>query len=116
MIKYCKKHGETEFVLRSDGYERCRKCAVDAVTRRRKKLRIMLIEYKGGKCIHCGYHKFYGALEFHHLDPNEKDFEFTKKQTASWEKLKKEVDKCILLCSNCHREEHERIRILLTDK
>lgn len=110
MIKNCKHHGETEFVLRRDGRERCRKCAVDAVTRRRKKLRVMLVEYMGGKCIHCGYDKYFGALEAHHKDPNEKDFDFTKKQTASWERIKAEGDKCILLCSNCHREEHARIR------
>lgn len=113
MIKICKHHGETEFIKRTDGRYRCKKCAVDSVTKRRKKLRQMIVEYKGGECVNCGYDKFYGALELHHLDPNEKDFDFTKKQTASFEKIKKEADKCILLCSNCHKEEHERLRLEL---
>jgi len=107
MIKTCKKHGKTEHVLRNNGYYRCRKCVVEAVDRRRKKLKKMSVEYKGGKCERCGYDKYIGALDFHHIDPSTKDSDISgKKQTASWEKVKKELDKCILLCANCHREEH----------
>lgn len=69
----------------------------------------MLIEYKGGKCEHCGYDKCMRALEFHHLNPNEKDFGLSRCLSKSISSLKKEVDKCILLCSNCHAEEHERL-------
>ena len=68
------------------------------------------IEYKGGKCVKCSYNKYYGALEFHHLDPNEKDMDWDKMRKTSWEKIKKELDKCVLLCSNCHREEHHQNR------
>jgi DNA-binding CsgD family transcriptional regulator len=65
------------------------------------------IEYKGGKCIACGYNKCIRALNFHHLDPNEKDFGISSGNTRSWEKTKIELDKCILVCSNCHAEIHE---------
>lgn len=110
MIRTCKKHGQTEFAIRADGYFRCRKCTVDAVDKRRRKLKEMAVNYKGGKCENCGYDRCIGALEFHHKDPNQKDFGISgTKQTASWKKIKAEVDKCVLLCSNCHREEHARI-------
>ena len=108
MEKECKIHGLTEYVLRKDGGYRCKKCAVDSVQRRRDKVKEMAVEYKGGKCEICGYNKCKGALEFHHLDPNEKDFGISHKgYTRSWESVKKELDKCIMLCANCHREVHD---------
>ena len=70
----------------------------------------MAVEYKGGCCEKCGYKKYIGALEFHHLDPNEKDFGIADKGfIRSWDKIKKELDKCILVCSNCHKEIHNEI-------
>ena len=85
--------------------------AVKAVTKRRKKLKEMAVEYKGGKCEHCGYSKCIAAFDFHHSDPTEKDFAVSQKgHTRSWERVKQELDKCILLCANCHREEHARLR------
>lgn len=81
-----------------------------AVTERRKKLREMAREYKGGKCIICGYRKYSGALDFHHKDSSKKDFGLSMNGlTHSWDKIKKEVDKCVLLCANCHREVHAGI-------
>ena len=68
------------------------------------------VEYKGGCCEKCGYDKYIGALDFHHLDPKEKDFSISNKLGCSWNKIKKELDKCILVCSNCHREIHKEIR------
>ncbi len=110
IIKECKRHGETEFVLRADGRYRCKKCAIDAVQKRRNALKEMAVEYKGGKCQCCGYDKCLGALEFHHLDPEQKDFGIAAKgYTRSWEKVKTELDKCILVCSNCHKEIHSQI-------
>ena len=80
---------------------------VIAVRKRRKKLKDMSISYMGGACQECGYHKCKEALEFHHLDPNEKDFGISKNgYTRSWEKVKIELDKCIMVCANCHREIH----------
>jgi predicted HNH restriction endonuclease len=81
-----------------------------AVAERRRKLRDMAIEYGGGKCSRCGYNKCKRALSFHHLDPSKKDFGLSARGlTRSWEKTKVELDKCILLCANCHMEVHEEI-------
>ncbi len=81
-----------------------------AVIRRRKIIREMAVKYKGGQCANCGYKKCIQVLEFHHLNPNKKDFGISAKGYArSWEKVKKELDKCIILCANCHREIHEGI-------
>ena len=80
-----------------------------AVIKRRKKLRQMAVDYKGGKCVRCGYNRCKEALDFHHEDPNEKEFGISMKGiTRSWAKIRAEVDKCILICANCHREEHAR--------
>lgn len=107
MIKLCKKHGETEFVLEGRGYYRCKKCRSEQVQKRRDKLKILSIEYKGSKCEICGYNKCISALEFHHIDPKEKDFGIAEKgYTRSWNRVKEELDKCILICANCHREIH----------
>jgi predicted HNH restriction endonuclease len=70
--------------------------------------RIALIKYKGSKCENCGYEGNEGnisVMEFHHTDPNQKEFGIGD-GIKSWESMKKEVDKCILLCSNCHRIKH----------
>jgi hypothetical protein len=72
----------------------------------RKRTKLKLIEYKGGKCELCGYSKCARALEFHHLNPDEKDFSISGR-SLSFDKLKSEVDKCILVCSNCHSEIHD---------
>ena len=70
----------------------------------------MAITYKGGKCQCCGYNRCLGALEFHHIDPSSKDFGISSKgYTRSWDKVKSELDKCVLVCANCHREIHEGI-------
>lgn len=68
------------------------------------------VRYKGGKCIFCGYSKYIGALDFHHIRNDGKDFGISDKgYTRSWERTKKELDKCILVCANCHRELHAGI-------
>ncbi len=81
-----------------------------AVTKRRHKLREMAREYKGGKCMLCGYKRCPGALEFHHKDPKKKEFAISVRGlTRSWEKIQKELEKCVLICANCHREVHAGI-------
>ncbi len=103
--KNCKLHGFTSYVLEGSNSYRCKKCRSNAVQRRRDKVKIMSVEYKGGKCSKCGYNQCIGALEFHHLDPLQKSFGIAYKgYTRSWENVKIELDKCILLCANCHRE------------
>jgi hypothetical protein len=74
----------------------------------RKRTKIKLIEYKGGKCEICGYDKCNRALQFHHKNPLEKDFSISGK-SLSFDKLKNEVDKCMLVCSNCHCEIHDNL-------
>ena len=70
----------------------------------------MAIEYKGSKCEICAYDKCADAFEFHHLDSLKKDFGISEKgYTRSWDKVKEELDKCRLLCANCHREEHSKL-------
>lgn len=78
-----------------------------AVAKRRKKVREMLVEYKGGKCELCGYNLCIDALDLHHKIPATKEFGISSSGlTRSWEKNKAEADKCVLLCANCHREIH----------
>jgi len=78
---------------------------IRAVAKRRRKLKSMAIEYKGGKCQLCGYSKYQGALDLHHINPKEKDFGIGDKgYTRSWDKIRAELDKCILVCATCHRE------------
>lgn len=77
----------------------------------RKKNKERAVEYKGGKCVKCGYKRCISALDFHHLDPNKKDFSISQNMNMSWDKIKKEIDKCILVCSNCHREIHEELLV-----
>ena len=75
----------------------------------RKRIKQWSLEYKGFKCEICGYDKCNEALEFHHLNPQEKDFNLSDKDISlDWEIIKKELDKCILVCANCHREIHSK--------
>ena len=84
-----------------------------AVSKRRKKIRDMAVEYKGGKCNLCGYSKCLDALEFHHLNIEKKEFGLSQAGlTRSWSRVKGEIEKCILVCSNCHRELHSKTRSL----
>ena len=112
MIKECKKHGLTEYRQYKNGKKsnpvyRCLKCNVEAVKKRRHELKEKAVAYKGGKCVKCGYNKCIGALEFHHPDKNKEFGIGAKGYTQSWEKVKKELDKCMLVCSNCHKEIEE---------
>ena len=107
--KECIHHGLTKYIyVVCEKRYRCVKCRSEAVQKRRNKTKEILVEYKGGKCEICGYNRSISALEFHHKDPNQKDFGIAHKgYTRSIEKNKEEVDKCILVCANCHREIHE---------
>jgi len=84
----------------------CKKCSTIQTRKRQRKIKEQSIAYKGGKCVKCGYDKCPAALQFHHLDPTKKEFTLSKCSLTSFEKVKSELDKCILLCSNCHAELH----------
>jgi hypothetical protein len=77
-------------------------------TKRALKRKLELVELKGGGCSVCGYDKNYAALQFHHLNPNEKKFNLDSRTLGNnkMETLILESEKCILLCANCHFEEH----------
>lgn len=80
---------------------------IKAVSKRRKKLKEMAVLYKGGKCIVCNYSRYIGALDFHHVDESDKEFSLSVNGlTRSWQRIQIELDKCVLVCSNCHREIH----------
>ena len=68
--------------------------------------KILAINYKGGKCQRCGYDRCIAALEFHHRNPEDKKRGVDSRALSNckWETAKKELDKCDLLCANCHRE------------
>lgn len=86
-------------------YSDRREALIKAVSKRRRKIKALAIKYKGGKCQICGYNKCESALELHHLDRAKKEFGIGEKgYTRAWDKVKSELDKCILLCANCHRE------------
>jgi hypothetical protein len=77
----------------------------------RRKMKQKALKYKGGKCEICGYNKSMRALGFHHNNGN-KDFGIAQAGcTRSWEKIKKELNKCILVCANCHAEIHDKENI-----
>lgn len=84
---------------------------IDAVRKRRKTIRDKALAYKGGRCQRCSYDRCAEALEFHHLTSAQKDFGISSKgYTRSWEKIRAELDKCVLLCANCHREVHSSLQ------
>lgn len=105
MERDCEYHGLTSFVKRSDGGWRCKICRREAVQKRRRRVKEILVEEHGGKCIQCGYSKCIRALHFHHRDPTKKGFGIAAKGwTHSLERLREETSQCDLLCANCHAE------------
>lgn len=107
-IKTCLKHGNCTFILEGRGYYRCKKCRIERVILSRNNKKIKLVKYFGGKCSKCGYDKSYKALQFHHLDPNKKEFTISGLD-CSFEKSLEEAKKCILVCANCHAEIEEEL-------
>lgn len=90
-----------------------REYLIRAVSKIRKRLKVMAIAYKGGKCILCGYCACEQSLVFHHVDKEMKNFNLSFRGfTRSWESIKKELDKCEILCANCHGEIHAGIKML----
>ena len=72
---------------------------------RKKRMQNLKIEF-GGECKRCGYNKCLDALDFHHIEPNEKSFNFRQGRGYAWDRLIEEAKKCELVCANCHREIH----------
>ncbi|HEX3804651.1 MAG TPA: HNH endonuclease signature motif containing protein [Solirubrobacteraceae bacterium] len=105
VLRTCGKHGETEFVMSTDGYFRCRRCRSESLVRRHRRVKEILVAEAGGACMICGYSRYNGALQFHHLDPDKKRLSLAMGGAAlGIETLRREAEKCVLLCSNCHAE------------
>lgn len=73
---------------------------------RRRALRARALDYLGSKCSICGYQKCMAALDIHHTNPEIKEFTISAR-LVSWDRLTRELDKCVVLCANCHRETHD---------
>ena len=84
----------------------CKLCTSIETTERQRGVKQKAVDYLGGKCSICNYDKYIGALEFHHINPAEKDFTIAELKLSSFERIKNELDKCLLVCANCHREIH----------
>lgn len=82
----------------------CKRCTIDQAGVRARETKRIAVEYKGGKCMVCGYDRYIGALQFHHPDPTVKDYAICQKKTVCFEQIKAELDKCVLVCSRCHSE------------
>lgn len=90
----------------------CKKCSTIYHKRRLSEVKIKMILYKGGKCEKCKIsleESHYSIFDFHHIDPSQKDPKFTGIKSRKWSKIENEINKCQLLCSNCHRMEHAMI-------
>ena len=75
----------------------------------RRNMKLQAVKKLGGKCSICGYDKCIDAFEFHHENPDRKEFKLGSGNTISWKEYKKEALKCILVCSNCHKEIHSKL-------
>lgn len=107
IYKICKKHGYAKHSERAETNSyRCCKCASESVTKRKQKKKLMLVEEFGGKCSICGYGKCIAALQFHHLNPEVKEMALSSTHNVSYERMRAEAEKCILICANCHAEIH----------
>lgn len=97
--KYVSHHGLVKNRVFEEGYRN--------IKRRRRRLKMLAVMRLGGKCESCGYKKNIKALDFHHKDNTTKEFSISKVANRAWKNVKNEVDKCSLLCANCHREIHD---------
>ena len=96
------------FYVKSNGsfHAWCKDCNNKITYEKQLQRKRDAVEYKGGKCCVCGYNKYVGAMDFHHLDPATKDYNISRLTTYSIDIMKTELDKCMLLCRNCHAEIH----------
>jgi len=101
----CRRHGVTEFTLEGRGHYRCKRCRSEAVAKRRRAIKVQLVAEAGGACALCGYDRWIGGLQFHHVDPTRKKFQLGQRgHTRSIARSREKARKCVLLCANCHAE------------
>jgi len=107
IMKWCRRHGIGAHALYSDGHGRrlrCKRCVGEAVTRRHRKVRAIIVEEAGGRCAVCGYDRCMLNLHFHHVDPTTKSFSMNMGRGKSLAAFRAEAKKCVLVCANCHGE------------
>jgi excisionase family DNA binding protein len=111
VMRECRHHGLTAWVRAGTGGRyRCKRCRIEHVSARRRRVKRILVEEAGGCCILCGYDRYDGALQFHHRDPSTKSFALSVQGVArSLEKARAEAAKCVLICANCHAEVEEGV-------
>ena len=116
VMRACRKHGITEFWLEGRGYYRCKRCRLERVSRRRRKVKQILVAEAGGRCALCGYDRCVAALHFHHLDPSSKQFHLSMHGAGrSIASARAEMAKCVMLCANCHAEVESGLTTLEAD-
>ncbi len=119
MIKIC-EICQNKFDTNSSSRIYCYNCSGDSTRRDnqsrkhqktvlRRSMKLQAIKLLGNKSCLCGYNKCIDALEFHHRNPSEKEFKLGSGNTISWKDYKNEALKCILVCSNCHKEIHSKL-------
>ena len=91
---------------REDSKYASRRIINDRIAEHRRKVKRKALAYSGLKCLKCDYNKCSDGLTFHHLDPNAKEYQIANGKSVSWEVMKEEIDKTILLCCRCHAELH----------
>jgi hypothetical protein len=100
-MEFCKLCNKKFKDYQKRGRTRCGSCNTKI---RRFRTKAAAIEFLGGKCKKCGWKGDQAALQFHHLKG--KDFTIGNVANKSWDSIKNEMKKCILLCANCHSVEH----------
>ena len=105
VMRNCPTHGWTVHVRDAQGSVRCPTCRSSRVVTHRRAVKAQLVAEAGGACVLCGYDRCLAALQFHHLDPEQKSFSLSRQgRTISLERARAEASKCVLLCGNCHVE------------
>jgi hypothetical protein len=103
LVKICSTCNKEYQGGHSKHKDKCGRCYSLAY---RTKTKQKAIDYKGSKCSSCGYDKYFGSLQFHHVYPEAKSFNIGDFNFRKFDSLVEELDKCILVCSNCHGEIH----------
>lgn len=110
--KQCKP--VSEFSIRKDRpgkpFSKCKKCIAKDAYNKSKRIRKTLVQSMGGTCSRCNGKFHYSQYEFHHVEPEHKDFTISNRKFAALGTILKELEKCVLVCSNCHTTIHKELK------
>ena len=110
IVCVCEKCHQSYIYKKHHGTKKVCVTCIGTVARSRRKQR--MVDYKGGKCERCGYSRNIKALCFHHVNPKEKEFSLGCSSCRKWDMVKHELDKCRMLCLNCHAEVHDELDLI----